>query len=426
MSPGRPRPRAARARSPWWHAGWIALLSLPFAAAGARASTEEFSTFSAIAQEEDDESTIDHMLTAPPAAWRPEWEGAVNALRTSQGCLTSGQWFIDTRVNLETKMGERARFGLALTDYQADDCNYTNTDLLFHWPIVRGTVTGMFRPSHDKSRQDFGLGWRAGSDSSGARLDAMWVFEDMFNNLWAWRQTRVGNASEPYTRHPYEPNLSFSVRRPGVRVDVLGRYLTPSTKQVVVDPSTGTYRVATLWGTLAQGAVELDALGVTWHVAGYNKQARSEDDVASPTGDVGANFRRQWWVAGGLDWRIRGRATVSWRWTYMERGQGFSPPEGDGLFHSIDRVQHVELHGSFRPTIGYRLGWMHDHINIHQDPGVPGFSWGTRGENRLYLGLDLQFSKVRTDGVEGIELDREPYEVAHHHDKGFLGLQSVF
>jgi hypothetical protein len=69
---------------------------------------------------------------------------------------------------------------------------------------------------------------------------------------------------------------------------------------------------------------------------------------------------------------------------------------------------------------------MHDHINIHKDPGVPGFTYGTRGENRLYLGLDLRFAKVRTGGIEGIELDREPYEVAHHHDKGFLTLQSVF
>ncbi|HUK62586.1 MAG TPA: hypothetical protein VLV15_04605 [Dongiaceae bacterium] len=407
-------------------AGWIALLALPVAISCAHASAEEFSTFSAIAQEEDDESTIDHMLARAPASWQPDWARSVNALQTNQGCFTSGQWIVDTRLKLETALGERARFGIDYTDYQADDAQYTKPDFLFRWPVARGRITGMFRPFHDKSRQDFGLGWDVGADTSVVRLQAMWVFEDMFNNLWAWRQTRVGEASEPYTRHPYEPNLQFAIRRPGFRVEVTGRYLTPSVKQVHPTGDPNVFQVATLWGTLAEGNVAFDALGATWHLGTYNKQARSEDAADSPTGDVGADFRRQWWVVGGLDHPIWRRARVSWRWTYMERGQGYTPPLGVGLFHSIDRVQHIEVHGEFRPTFGYRLGWMHDHIDVRKDPGVPGFTYGTRGENRLYLGLDLQFAKVRTGGIEGIELDREPYEVSHHHDKGFLGLQSVF
>jgi hypothetical protein len=419
MSPRRSRPGPGRALG-------IALLALPLAIACAHASTEEFSTFSAIAQEEDDESTIDHMLARPPAAWEPEWGTSVNAFRTAQGCFTSGQWIIDTRLKLQTQLGERAQFGIDYTDYQADDAQYTKPDFLFRWPIVRGRITTMFRPFHDKSRQDFGLGWDVGADTTAVQLQAMWVFEDMFNNLWAWRQTRVGDVAEPYTRHPYEPNLSFAIRRRGFRFEAMGRYLTPSVKQVHPTGDPNFFQVATLWGTLAEGRLAFDALGATWHLGTYNKQARSEDAANSPTGDVGANFRRQWWVVGGLDHPIWPRADVSWRWTYMERGQGLTAPLGVGLFHSIDRVQHVEVHGYFRPTFGYRLGWMHDHINIHKDPGFPGFTYGTRGENRLYVGLDLRFAKVRAGGIEGIELDREPYPVTDHHDKGFLTLQSVF
>jgi len=419
-------PRRSR-RVPWPSARALCVVALALAAcaARARASTEEFSTFSAIAQEEDDESAIDHMLTRAPATWDPEWARATNALRTSQGCLTSGQWFIDSRLKLETSLGERARFGVAYTDHQSDDATYTNTDLLFHWPIARGRISGMFRPFHDKSRQDFGLGWGAGTDTSAVRIEAMFVFEDLFNNLWAWRQTRVGGESEPYTRHPYEPNLSFSVRQPRVRFRLESRYLTPSVKQVIDPADPAVFRVAQLWGTLVDGGLDADALGATWYLSGCDKQARSVEDASSATA-TGADFRRQWWVCGGLDHALGAHTTLAWRWTYMERSEDFTPPVGEGVFHSIDRVQHIELHGDAWPTVGWRLGWMHDHIDIATGPGVPGFTWGTRGENRLYVGLDLRFSKVRTTGTEGIELDREPYEVAHHHDKGFLSLQSVF
>src|SRR5262249_50312728 len=62
----------------------------------AHAGTEEFSTFDVATMEEDDESLMDHVLLRPPREWRSEWERAPQAIRTSQGCLTSGQWFIDT------------------------------------------------------------------------------------------------------------------------------------------------------------------------------------------------------------------------------------------------------------------------------------------------------------------------------------------
>lgn len=417
--------RAFGRAAPAW-APALALALLALAPRPARASTEEFSTFHTVTQEEDDESAIDHLLTAPPDGWRDDWEHSTNAFRTAQGCLTSGQWFIDSRLKLETALGQRARFGLDYTDHQADDGDWTHADLVFRWPITRGRISAMFRPYHDKSRQDFGLGWGFGADTTAVSLRAMWVFEDMFNNLWAWRQTRVGEVSEPYTRHPYEPNLAFATRGAGIRTHVDGAWLTPSVKQVRVAPDSPDVRVAQLWGARAAGDLEFDALGTTWHAGGAVKQARSVEDAASPTGDIGIDFRRQWRVVGGLDHALGAHATLSWRWVYMERVEDVSPPVGSGHFGAIDRIQHVELHGTFRPTVGWRVGWMHDHINVHQDPGVSGFSWGTRGENRLYLGLDLRFGQVRATGVEGLELDREPYDVAHHHDKGFLGLQSRF
>jgi len=57
---------------------------------------------------------------------------------------------------------------------------------------------------------------------------------------------------------------------------------------------------------------------------------------------------------------------------------------------------------------------------------MPGWTWGTRKESRAYLGLELLLGRVRVQGIEGIELDSEPYEVTFHHDKGFLQLQTTF
>ena len=401
-------------------------LALTLCARAGRAGTEEFSTFHPIAEEEDDESTIDKMLAAPPAFWRDSWERSPNALRTSQGCLTSGQWMVDTRLRFETSMGERARFGLDFTDYQADDATYQYIDLGFHWPISLGRVDAMFRPFHDKSRQDFGVGWSLGADTSAVQLKAMFVIEDMFNNLWAWRQTRVGDLAEPYQRHPYEPNLSLVVRQPRWRLDVGGRYLTPSRKQEVIDPAVPSYRLSTLWGVHGWAAAEFDAAGFTWLLDGQNKQVRSTYDESAPSGDTGNDMRRRWHARAGvrraLPWRTRAELT----YRYSDRGEGLTAPVGVGEYRAIERVVRVETWTALRPTVQLQLGWMHDHVSVAMDPSLNAFTYGSRGENRLYLGLALRFGRVDMSGVEGIELDQEPYDVAHHHDKGFLNLQSAF
>ena len=46
----------------------------------ASAGTEEFSTFDVMAQEEDDESLLDHFMSRRPREWRDEWERAPQAI----------------------------------------------------------------------------------------------------------------------------------------------------------------------------------------------------------------------------------------------------------------------------------------------------------------------------------------------------------
>src|SRR5207244_247096 len=155
----------------------------------ARAGTEEFSTFDVEAQEEDDESLLDHFQTRSPHAWRDEWEHALQAIRTSQGCLTSGQWFIDTDLKLRAPLGRRAQFRLDLRQSESDDQSFDYLDFSFQFPTRFGTPGAMFRPFFDKSRQDFALTWGWGADTSAAQLQIVYTLEDVFNNLWAFRQT---------------------------------------------------------------------------------------------------------------------------------------------------------------------------------------------------------------------------------------------
>ena len=57
---------------------------------------------------------------------------------------------------------------------------------------------------------------------------------------------------------------------------------------------------------------------------------------------------------------------------------------------------------------------------------IPVEPTGTRYEDRAFFSLQKLFGRVRLQGIEGIELDKEPYPVTFHHDKGFLQLQTTF
>ena len=81
---------------------------------------------------------------------------------------------------------------------------------------------------------------------------------------------------------------------------------------------------------------------------------------------------------------------------------------------------------AFRPGWAVRVGGLHDRITVDQ-VGSPSFTaYGTRVESRAYFGLMARFGAVSVYGVEGLELDHEPYDVWLVHDKAFLHLQTAF
>lgn len=401
---------------------------LLFAAAfPAHGGTEEFSTFDVLAQEEDDESLLDHVLTRAPLAWRAEWERSTSAIRTSQGCLTSGQWFIKTDLKLSTALGENARFGLDIRQNQTDRANYDYVDFSFQFPTGLGTFGAMFRPLYDKSKQDFGVTWETGSDTAALQIQAAFIFEDTFNNLWAFRQTRVGDDSESYTRHPYEPNLRIVHRGRGTlrRLEAGGTWLTPSVK--TVQPS-GTMMDYTqkLWGGSGYGLLELHAAGTLWELRGANLQAEGSlqpNDLS--TGD-GRSFRRQWGTEIAATRPVWGPIEAEARYIYQERRQSTREPAGPGRFDAIDRVLMLETRMPVAQDWQARAGVLFDRITV-ADEGTPFVqTYGTRNESRAFIGLSARFGRVSIHAVEGIELDPEPYEVWLVHDKGFLHLQATF
>lgn len=411
-------------------AGAAALLSLGFLPlAGpvpARAGTEEFSTFDVEQQEENDEALLDRILTRAPRRWRDEWETAPNAFRTSQGCLTSGQWIIDSRLKLDAPMGDRARFGIDLRQEESDEMQVRWLDLWFRFPTRWGTLAAMFRPLYDKSTQDFALAWETGSDSSALQTRAIFTFEDTFNNLWAFRQTRVGDFSEPYERHPFEPGLFVAVRQPAVHATIEGRWLTPSRKRIPPRQEGDPTRLLERWGVFGDARLELRGHGFEWELRGSNRQAwDARYPIGAPFGND-ANFRRRWTVESALRREIVPRWTVEGRWIYQDRAQSHEPPRGWGSFDGIDRVIGVEAEWRALPNLEVRAGGLYDRITVAQRGLIFQPSYGSRSESRLYFGLTARFGRISISGVEGIELDAEPYEVWAVHDKGFLHLQATF
>jgi hypothetical protein len=392
----------------------------------ARASTEEFANFDVENEEEDDESLLDHLLTQTPRNWRDEWDRAPMALRTGQGCLTSGQWFLDNDLKLTTPLGRRARFGLDLRQSESDETAYDNLDLSFRFPTRLGTVGAMFRPLHDKARQDFAVMWEAGSDTTAWVLQGIFTFEDLFNNLWAFRQTRVGNASEPYERHPWEPALRAGVRRERWRGEVSGKFLTGSRKRVSgLAPGVADSR-QTLWGTLAMATLEAQAFGITWEADASNRQTTSTDQPLDLSAGDARFFRRQWRGELAARRRVQRRLTAELRGVYAARTASHGTPEPVGRFDALDRALQLETVWSATPTLGVRLGGLYDQISVFQAGQPARFTYGSRHESRAYVGLTAKFGRVSVSGVEGIELDPEPYDVWLVHDKGFLHLQATF
>ena len=152
-----------------------ALAALPHLA---RAGTEEWSTFDPEAQELNDESLLDHVLNRTPREWRDAWERSPRALRTSQGCLTAGVWFIQSELKLATPLGNRAEFGLLYRQGDTDAESFNYADFQVRFPTRWGSPGAWFRPLRDKSRQDFALTWAAGTDTSSEQLELAFSLED--------------------------------------------------------------------------------------------------------------------------------------------------------------------------------------------------------------------------------------------------------
>src|SRR5262245_8974011 len=225
-------------------AGLLALLAAP----RARASYEEFATLDVGREEEDDENLLDHVLVQPPPAWAAEWARATRGFRTSQGCFTAGQWYLDNELKVKVPMGDMTYFDLGIREVADDEATYDWTQFDLRFPLRHAGLWGFrFRPTFDKGRADMGVLGDLGMDTSRIQVQAVFGLADIFNKFWALRQTRVGDDSEPYLKHPYEPALHLAWRGEVPHFDANVKWLTPSNKRFVTR-DTLLLRREVLWG----------------------------------------------------------------------------------------------------------------------------------------------------------------------------------
>ena len=407
-------------------ASWlvIGLLLWPVCA---RASYEEFSTLNVARTELDDEWLLDHHLVGSPFEWHDEFDRSLNAFRSSQGCFTAGAWHLDTDLKFEVPLGDTTKFAFAYHDFSDLEATYTWTHLDARFPLPHLGLWGVrFSPTFEKSRQDASLLWDHGKAATPLQIQAVFTIEDTFNKFWSTRQTRVGDESEPYVRHPYEPELGVTWRGDGPKFSVHAKWLTPSTKEFdTKDPSL--HRQEKLWGAKGDGALWYAFGRSTARVDFEEVQASSFATWDSIPGDHHL-YRRRWLLQASLARPIGEHAHVALRYFYQDRVQVWRPPLGNATLAVIDRMVMAE--GSFRGpwALGIRVGGMHDVIGVEDKGGIPvtASTMNSRHENRAFFSLQKLFGKVLIQGTEGIELDQEPYEVTFHHDKGFIQLQTTF
>src|SRR5439155_6824829 len=167
--------------------------------------------------------------------------------------------------------------------------------------------------------QDFAFTWDAGADTSREQLQLAFSVEDVFNNLWAFRQTQVGGLSEPYERRPYEPGLRWVSRHQRLRIELSGRYLSPSRKRIIDFGSPMPNRRATIWGTLGDASLEARMLGTTWGVSAHNQQAFSTDQAIDLSDAPHAFFRREWWIDAMARRELPHALTAETHYFYQQR-----------------------------------------------------------------------------------------------------------
>lgn len=137
-------------------------------------------------------------------------------------------------------------------------------------------------------------------------------------------------------------------------------------------------------------------------------------------------YRRRWRVEGGLSRPMGQHGRLSVRYFYQERTQVWRPPISNSSMEVIDRMPAIEaaFQAPFRTFA--RAGFMRNRVTVATHGLPPAWTWGTRVETRAYLALQLRLGRVLVQGIECIELDREFYDVAFIHDKGFVQIQTTF
>jgi len=207
------------------------------------------------------------------------------------------------------------------------------------------------------------------------------------------------------------------------RVEMAGHYLTPSQKSIAALDSGAPVSIQTLWGTYGFASIEVNALGIGWEARTTNQQAASSNQVLDYSLGDAHDFRRLWVAEVSASRVFSERFATELKWLYMGRDQHVAQPLGPDEFFADDRLLQLETTYRVSPKAVVRVGGMYDQIGVTQN-GAHGY--GSRKESRAYIGLALRFGRVLLQGVEGIELDNEPYDVWFVHDKGFLHLQTTF
>ncbi len=400
--------------------------AIAFGPTPARATYEEFRSLYIGKLEEDDETLLDHVLVHQPLEWREAWERSPGGFRSSQGCFTSGKWFLDHDLKVRVPMGDTTTLTIEIRNVSDDESTYDWTRFDLRFPISHhlGTVGLRLSPTFDKSRHDVALMWEHGRPDSGFSVQAVAGLEDVFNKFWSSRQVRVGDESEPYERHPYEPALRLGWIGNGTRATVGGKWQTPSIKFIDThDPALR--RRDHLWGVKHDASVA-QRFGRNTAELGYESvQASTFEYWDFVPGDHHRYGRRTRGEAAYTRWLgEHGRLTM--RFIYQERTQVWRPPVTNDALSVIDRMPVIEA-GFRAPLDTYaRVGLMRNRVTVVGIPWRPVYTEGTRLETRGYLALQFRFGKVLVQGIECIELNREPYDVAFIHDKGFLHFQTTF
>jgi hypothetical protein len=395
-------------------------------ARNAHASIEQFSTFDVLAPEVDDEYAIDQVLLRPPEAWRAEWDTSATAVRADQGCLTAGIWYQDNQVKGRAPMGSRSWLDLGFTQHTDPAGSYEWLQFDFMRATRRYGAFGLrFRPSGDKSTQDFALLWTAGNGSSPLQAHVNFSIEDTFNKLWTFRQTQVGETHlQPYRVHPFEPSGELIWRGAHHRLEIRDQWLSPM-RQDILDPDPALNATRTLFGHHGEIRGERSFGAWTPFARFETVNARSTLTTHGVPGD-GRTDRQQWSAELGGRRAFDERWSAEGRYVYMTRAEDWRPPVADARFHALDRIAEATVAWQAHPHWRFDAGLLYDRVSIARQGVVPGFTYGTRKESRGLIGVDAQLGKVRFMATECIELDSEPYQVTFHHDKGFLHLQTSF